>query len=132
YKQIYERLMSEKYSESNIQRIIEAKTTQEIDDFVEDFKKSVKNQTQTEDGFPKTSYRVSKAAEIALTLLHHRMYGNKITINACCPGYVNTDMTGNKGPLTIQEGADTPSYLAIDPEVPKGKFVFLRQIIDWY
>lgn len=29
-----------------------------------------------------------------------------------CPGYVNTDMTSNKGILTIQQGALTPVFLA--------------------
>uniref|UniRef100_A0AC34QCY4 Carbonyl reductase n=1 Tax=Panagrolaimus sp. JU765 TaxID=591449 RepID=A0AC34QCY4_9BILA len=94
--------------------------------------KSVQNGNPVESGFPTEAYRVSKAAEIALSLLHHRMYGNKIKINACCPGYVNTDMTQGRGHLTIEQGADTPSYLATDPNAPSGQFVYLRKIIDWH
>uniref|UniRef100_A0A1I7YCH7 Glyceraldehyde-3-phosphate dehydrogenase n=1 Tax=Steinernema glaseri TaxID=37863 RepID=A0A1I7YCH7_9BILA len=49
----------------------------------------------------------------------------------CCPGYVNTDMSSHKGHLTIEEGADTPIFLATDPSAPDGKFVYLRKEISW-
>ncbi len=49
----------------------------------------------------------------------------------CCPGYVATDMTSHKGTLTVEQGADTPIYLAIDPSAPKGKFVKNRQPVEW-
>ena len=41
-------------------------------------------------------------------------------------------MTNHKGHLTIQEGADTPAWLATDPAAPEGKFVYKRQPTDWY
>uniref|UniRef100_A0AC34RDQ8 Carbonyl reductase n=1 Tax=Panagrolaimus sp. JU765 TaxID=591449 RepID=A0AC34RDQ8_9BILA len=132
YKGLYAMIMAEKYSQSNVDRLVNAKTEADIDAFVEEFKKSVKNGNTIEHGFPTIAYRVSKAAEIALTMLHHRMFGNKIKINACCPGYVKTDMSQGKGFLTIQEGADTPCYLATDPNAPNGKFLYQRKIIDWY
>uniref|UniRef100_A0AC34Q4H9 Carbonyl reductase n=1 Tax=Panagrolaimus sp. JU765 TaxID=591449 RepID=A0AC34Q4H9_9BILA len=132
YKGMYDKFMKDKYSQSNIDRLVNAKSEADIDAFVEDYKKSVQNGNPVEAGFPTEAYRVSKAAEIALSLLHHRMYGNKIRINACCPGYVNTDMTQGRGHLTIEQGADTPSYLATDPDAPSGQFVYLRKIIDWH
>uniref|UniRef100_A0AC34PVX7 Carbonyl reductase n=1 Tax=Panagrolaimus sp. JU765 TaxID=591449 RepID=A0AC34PVX7_9BILA len=132
YKGMYDEFMTDKYSQSNVDRLVNAKSEAEIDAFVEDYKKSVQNGNPVEAGFPAEAYRVSKAAEIALSLLHHRMYGNKIKINACCPGYVNTDMTQGRGHLTIEQGADTPSYLATDPDAPSGQFVYLRKIIDWH
>lgn len=49
----------------------------------------------------------------------------------CCPGYVNTDMTNEKGNLTIEEGADTEIYLAIDENAPDGKFVAERKELDY-
>jgi carbonyl reductase 1 len=36
----------------------------------------------------------------------------KIQVYALCPGWVDTDMTSHKGPLTIQQGALTPVFLA--------------------
>jgi len=40
-------------------------------------------------------------------------------------------MTSHKGPLTIDEGADTPIWLATAEEVPNGAFVYLRKAIEW-
>jgi carbonyl reductase 1 len=40
-----------------------------------------------------------------------------IIIYACCPGYCATDMSSNKGIKTAEEGAITPTWLALqDPE----------------
>ncbi|VDM29210.1 unnamed protein product [Toxocara canis] len=53
-------------------------------------------------------------------------------INTCCPGYVDTDMTSHKGPLTIEEGADTPIYLAtLEGNEPNGCFIYRRKPLDW-
>jgi hypothetical protein len=52
----------------------------------------------------------------------------------CCPGYVDTDMSNHKGSLTIEQGADTPVYLALlpaDTTEPKGQFVYQRKVIHW-
>ena len=49
----------------------------------------------------------------------------------CCPGFVDTDMTNHKGTKTIEEGADTPIYLAIDPNAPQGKYVRDREVNEW-
>jgi len=40
-------------------------------------------------------------------------------------------MTSHKGRLTIDEGADTPIWLATAEEVPNGAFVYLRKAIEW-
>lgn len=53
-----------------------------------------------------------------------------IQVYTCCPGYVNTDMTSHKGPLTIQEGALTPVFLIEKPfelkEEDQGEFYYLK------
>uniref|UniRef100_A0A3P8TK53 Carbonyl reductase 1 n=1 Tax=Amphiprion percula TaxID=161767 RepID=A0A3P8TK53_AMPPE len=49
-----------------------------------------------------------------------------ILLNACCPGWVRTDMAGDKAPKSPDEGAITPVYLALLPPgatEPHGKFV---------
>ncbi|KAH7727299.1 oxidoreductaseshort chain dehydrogenase/reductase family protein [Aphelenchoides avenae] len=104
----------------------------EIDAFVEDYKRAARDGNRKESGFPESAYRVSKAAEIALTLVHAReMKDKNVLVNACCPGFVNTDMTSHKGHLTIDQGADTPIYLATDPSVPSGQFIYKRKPKDW-
>nr|CAD2177894.1 unnamed protein product [Meloidogyne enterolobii] len=61
----------------------------------------------------------------------HELGSKGITVNACCPGYVDTDMSSHKGHLTIDEGADTPIWLATAEGVPNGAFVYLRKAIEW-
>ncbi|KAF7639039.1 hypothetical protein Mgra_00001566 [Meloidogyne graminicola] len=107
-------------------------TEADIDKFVEDYKKFAKEDKRREGGYPEAAYGVSKAAEIALSLLQANELKTKgIIVNACCPGYVNTDMTSHKGHLTIDEGADTPIWLATAEDIPNGKFVYLRKPIEW-
>jgi len=107
---------------------------------VENFIKYAKEGTHQKHGYPDSTYRVSKAAEIALTMIQHRQIlkdsRKDIVINACCPGYVNTDMTSHKGPLSPAEGADAPAYLALlpakDASNPKGQYVWKnRKVVAW-
>ena len=81
---------------------------------------------------------MSKVALTAASLIYQRMFDEKaerdIVINACCPGYINTDMTSKKGTGTTEQGADTPVYLAtLEPHVksPRGEFVAERTILAW-
>ena len=94
------------------------------------FRRAGDPDTRKEGGFPESAYRVSKAAEIALTLLYQRRYKD-LKINACCPGYVSTNMSSYKGHLTVEQGADTPVYLATSDSAPNGEFVYQRKIIEW-
>ncbi|KAL1437123.1 hypothetical protein MTO96_049114 [Rhipicephalus appendiculatus] len=58
-----------------------------------------------------------------------------LVVNAVHPGYVDTDMTSHKGPLTPDQGADAPTYLAMLPpnvKSPKGEFVWNdRTVTPW-
>ena len=81
---------------------------------------------------------MSKIALTAVTIIQQRIFDEKanrdIVVNACCPGYISTDMTSNKGTGTPDQGADTPVYLAtLDPYVksPRGEFVAERKILKW-
>uniref|UniRef100_A0AC34GTY5 Carbonyl reductase n=1 Tax=Panagrolaimus sp. ES5 TaxID=591445 RepID=A0AC34GTY5_9BILA len=117
-------VMKDIYDDKHIQKIKNASSEKEIDEFVEEYKKAAKDDNRKEKGFPESAYRVSKAAEIAYTLLLHRQHKD-LKINACCPGYVVR-------PLTIEQGADTPVYLATDSNAPNGDFVYQRKTIPWY
>ena len=53
-------------------------------------------------------------------------------VNSVCPGWVRTDMGGSAAPRSVQEGADTPVWLALDaPQDLTGKFLRDREVIPW-
>lgn len=79
------------------------------------------------------AYCISKAALNALTVqLAHALQGRDIAVNAACPGWVRTRMGGNSAPLSTQEGADTPVWLATEaPQSLSGAFFRNRKKIPW-
>ncbi|MEW5708576.1 MAG: SDR family oxidoreductase [Pseudomonadota bacterium] len=79
------------------------------------------------------AYRVSKTALNAITrILAAELEGERIKVNAACPGWVRTDMGGPDAPRSVEEGADTPVWLALLPEDgPTGGFFRDRQPIPW-
>jgi NAD(P)-dependent dehydrogenase (short-subunit alcohol dehydrogenase family) len=83
------------------------------------------------DAYP--SYRVSKAALNAVTLmLADALKHDGVLVNSCCPGWIKTDMGGANAPGTVEEGADTPVWLATLPDDgPSGGFYQGRKRIPW-
>jgi len=79
------------------------------------------------------AYGVSKAALNMLTLqLAKELEGSGILVNACCPGWVRTAMGGPDADLSVEEGADTPIWLATLPDDgPTGGFFGERRALDW-
>lgn len=76
------------------------------------------------------AYGVAKAALNALTRALPRDLPPGVKVNACCPGWVATEMGGAEAPLTPEQGADTPVWLALLPEDgPTGGFFRNRQPI---
>ncbi|RNA20885.1 carbonyl reductase [NADPH] 1-like, partial [Brachionus plicatilis] len=74
-------------------------------------------------------YAMSKIGLNLLTEAQQILFDNderkNIVVNSCTPGYCATDMTSYTGPLTPEEGAKTPVFLALLPENYdsfKGKF----------
>ena len=67
---------------------------------VDHFKSSVQNGTHAAEGFSNSNYGMSKLALIAATKVLAREHP-LIRINACCPGYCDTDMTSHKGPRSV-------------------------------
>lgn len=58
----------------------------------------------------------------------------QILLNACCPGWVRTDLAGPRAPKSPEEGAVTPVYLALLPPgttEPHGKFVSDKKVQPW-
>lgn len=55
-----------------------------------------------------------------------------ILINAAAPGWCKTDMGGEQAPLTAEQGADTPVWLATLPAGgPSGGFFQQREVLPW-
>ncbi|VDD93848.1 unnamed protein product [Enterobius vermicularis] len=127
-------LLHGRYSEEIITKMSNPSiTVAEIEQFCKDYIKACVDNKRKERGYPESAYCVSKTAVSVLTFIQAReLKSRNIVVNACCPGYVNTDMTSHKGSLTIEEGADTPIYLAtLEKDEPCGQFVYLRRPIDF-
>ena len=79
------------------------------------------------------AYAVSKAALNMLTFqLAKELEGTGILVNACCPGWVRTRMGGDDAELTVEQGADTPVWLATLPnDGPTGGLFADREPIAW-
>lgn len=78
------------------------------------------------------AYAVSKSALNAVTVSFARVLGPEVKINAACPGWVRTTMGGKMAQRSVEEGADTPLWLAtIADDGPTGGFFRDRQPIKW-
>jgi NAD(P)-dependent dehydrogenase (short-subunit alcohol dehydrogenase family) len=79
------------------------------------------------------AYRVSKTGLNALTRMLTTELGNEnILVNSCCPGWVRTDMGGPGARRSVEQGAETPVWLATLPDDgPRGGFFRDRESIPW-
>ena len=82
-------------------------------------------------GWP--GYRFSKVALNALTrILADELEGTRIKVNSVCPGWVRTDMGGPSATRSVEQGAETPVWLALLPDDgPTGGFFRDKQPIPW-
>ena len=84
-------------------------------------------------GLQAPAYRLSKTLLNGITALFaQETRGSNILVNSACPGWVKTDMGGKEAPLTVEQGADTPVWLATLPNGgPTGGFFRERKPIAW-
>src|SRR6202012_2629422 len=77
------------------------------------------------------AYSISKTALNALTQQFAAALP-RFAVNAVSPGWVRTDMGGNMAPLSVEQGADTIVWLALDaPQKVTGQFLRERREIAW-
>uniref|UniRef100_UPI0025403E96 carbonyl reductase [NADPH] 1 n=1 Tax=Euleptes europaea TaxID=460621 RepID=UPI0025403E96 len=115
--------------------ITEEELVKLMEKFVDDTKKGV----HEKEGWPNTAYGVSKIGVTVLSriqarLLNETRKADGILLNACCPGWVRTDMAGPNASKTPDEGAETPVYLALLPpgaDSPHGQFVSEKKVQPW-
>ncbi|MBN2639194.1 MAG: SDR family NAD(P)-dependent oxidoreductase [Bacteroidales bacterium] len=79
------------------------------------------------------AYCVSKTMLNGITRqLAYELSNEQISVNAVCPGWVQTDMGGTQAPIKVEKGAETPVWLAVDaPQNLTGSFVKDKHIIPW-
>ncbi|MBV9105016.1 MAG: SDR family NAD(P)-dependent oxidoreductase [Verrucomicrobia bacterium] len=79
------------------------------------------------------SYCLSKLALNGITImLDQALRPQGIAVYVMCPGWVRTEMGGANASRSVEEGADTAVWLAIDgPQHLSGKFFRDRKVIAW-
>jgi len=113
-------------------------TRHDLDALAYEFIKDVETGAHLEKGWPNSAYSTSKILFSALTWIQHREFKNDprdIVINAVHPGYVDTDMTNHKGPLTPDQGAQSSVFAALIPANghPRGAFIWEDcSVVDWW
>ena len=113
-------------------------TVEELDGLMNQFIQAAEDGTFKEKGWGGSTYVASKVGLSALSRIQQRELlkdeRKDIALNHVHPGYVDTDMTSHKGPLTIEQGAKSSLHCALLPpntEI-KGKYLWHDcQIIDW-
>ncbi|XP_029305408.1 carbonyl reductase [NADPH] 1 [Cottoperca gobio] len=114
-------------------------TEEELVGLMQQFVDQAKKGEQEKGGWPDSAYGTSKTGLTTLTMIQARRMSKErphdgILMNACCPGWVRTDMAGDKAPKSPDEGAITPVYLALLPAGatdPHGKFVSDKEVQPW-
>jgi NAD(P)-dependent dehydrogenase (short-subunit alcohol dehydrogenase family) len=78
------------------------------------------------------AYRLSKTALNSFSaILAKDLAGTNIKVNSMCPGWVRTEMGGSNASRSVERGADTAVWLATAKEIPNGKFLRDRKVIEW-
>lgn len=79
------------------------------------------------------AYAPSKSMLNSITVQYARqLAGTSVIVNACCPGYVSTDFTGNSSTRTPEEGAAIAVQLAtLSDDGPRGGFFDDNGVIPW-
>jgi carbonyl reductase 1 len=117
--------LQNKFSDPNL-------TKEELRTMVDQFEANVKEGTDAENGWGNSNYGFSKLALIAMTKVWAREEAiNGITVNCCCPGYCDTDMTSHKGSRSPSDGAKNAVMPATMENPPTGEFFADFGVSTW-
>jgi len=105
-------------------------TIDELTALMNEFLEAAKAGDHEAKGFSDNAYGMSKLGATVMSLTQQRDMDKKrsddIVINACCPGFTNTDMTAGKGTQTPDQGAVTPVFCALLPVNTTTRGLFIR------
>lgn len=80
------------------------------------------------------AYSISKTALNALThVLAAELEGSPVIVASVDPGWARTDMGGPDARITVEEGIDTPLWLATADarELESGRLYYRREVVSW-
>ncbi|XP_058517637.1 carbonyl reductase [NADPH] 3 isoform X1 [Ochotona princeps] len=108
-------------------------------DLMKKFVEDTRNEVHEKEGWPDSAYGVSKLGVTVLSRilarrLDEKRKADRILLNACCPGWMQTDAAGDDGCRTVEEAAETPVYLALlppDATEPQGQLVCDKVVQNW-
>ncbi|CAF9912748.1 MAG: hypothetical protein ALECFALPRED_008294 [Alectoria fallacina] len=127
--------LNSKYSAEIRTAFAESKTVEDVTALMKAFTKAVEEGKENERGWPSMGYAVSKSGIVGMTralALEEKEKGSGVLVNSCCPGFVKTDMTRQRGQKTVDEGAQTPVLLACgDIGGTTGEFWQHEEVIEW-
>ncbi|XP_049730778.1 carbonyl reductase [NADPH] 1-like [Elephas maximus indicus] len=91
-------------------------TEEELVALMNKFVEDTKNGVHQKEGWPNTAYGVSKIGVTVLSRIYARNLsaqrgGDKILLNACCPGWVRTDMAGPRATKKPRRRSGDPRVL---------------------
>ncbi|KAL3349019.1 hypothetical protein AABB24_022259 [Solanum stoloniferum] len=105
-------------------------TEEKIEEVINQYLKDFKEDSLQAKGWPSlmSAYILSKAAMNAYSRVMAKKHPS-IQINCVCPGFVKTDINFNSGILSIEEGAESPVRLALQPDDgPSGLFFDRKEV----
>ncbi len=111
-----------------LQRRLREATDADLTAMANEFYASVADGTFEDRGFPKSTYRVSKALANAWSTrvlpAHERVVTRKLFVAAVHPGFVQTKMSSFRGNRTAEEGAEPVVWAATAPleQMQHGKY----------
>ena len=103
-----------KYPKEIQEKFRNATSKKDVDLLMKDYVDGVVDGTFEQRGWPSLAYSVTKSGVIGYSRVLAKEAGDRVLVNACCPGYVNTDMTKGNGVKTVEQGAKTPVLLSLD------------------
>ncbi len=79
------------------------------------------------------AYSISKTALNAVTKqFASSLRSRNISVNSICPGWVRTDMGGMNANRSVEKGAETIVWMAVEaPKNISGKFLKDKKVIEW-
>jgi len=105
-------------------------TIEQLNSLMKSFENDVHAGVHRQQGWSNSNYGMSKLGVIAATKVLAREEPN-ISVNSCCPGFCDTDMTSNMGRRSPEDGARNAVIPATLKTPPTGKHFADYEVSTW-